>query len=95
MNIDQISSINGVQPLENKAASSDVDVFNKLWDIIGTLNTNQQIANQKQQDVMLGKSDDAHGMLIALEKNELDMSYATLIRDKAIDGFKRIIDMQL
>lgn len=96
MNMENISSIaNMASRGTASATASDVDNFNKLWDIIGGMNANQISANEQMQNVLLGKSDDASGALIALEKNEQALSYATVVRDKIIEGTKKILDMQL
>jgi flagellar hook-basal body complex protein FliE len=91
MKIEAISSITQ-KTIDEKP---DVDAFEKLLNTMDKMNQNQVSASNQMQDVLLGKSDDASGALIALQKNEQALSYATVVRDKAIEGYKKILDMQI
>lgn len=95
MNIGNISAASGVSSGVGAAQSSNGDAFDKVWNLVGDMNQNQLSANEQIQNVLLGKSDDASSALIALEKNEQALSYATIVRDKLIEGTKKILDMQL
>lgn len=94
MNIESISQVANASSV-GKNSVPDAGGFDKLWNLIGGMNTNQISANEQIQNVLLGKSDDASGALIALEKNDQALSYATVVRDKVIEGTKKILDMQL
>jgi len=70
-------------------------LFDKMLDTVMNMNENQVKANTKMQDVIMGRSDDSHGALIALEKSELQMQLAVTTRDKLIQGYQQIINMQI
>lgn len=82
-------------PNTNKVEENTPSAFEKLWDTVEGLNNKQIEANTKIQDVLLGKSDDTHGALIALEKAEIQMQLAVSVRDKLTQGYQQIINMQL
>ena len=95
MNIESISSITGMSKAASTPSSSNGEAFDKLWDTITEMSQNQKTADAQMRDVLLGKSDDATGALIALQKNEGALSMAVIVRDKLIDGTKKILDMQM
>lgn len=96
MNIQEVG-LNNLQSFSNVKGKNEVNqtVFDKLWTTIEGMNETQNEGSSKVQDVLLGKSDDTHGALIALEKAELQMQLATTVRDKVTQGYQQIINMQL
>lgn len=79
----------------NKEKNVNQSGFEKLLDTVSGLDERQKFANKKVEDVLLGKSDDTHGALIALEKAELEMQLATVVRDKFTQGYQQIMNMQI
>jgi flagellar hook-basal body complex protein FliE len=77
---------------EEKITSSG---FDALFSMVQTLNKEQKTADYKIEEVLTGHSDDTHGSLIALQKAELQMHFASVVRDKFVQGYQQIMNMQL
>lgn len=71
--------------------SGSLGLMNSIYEI----NNTQLNANSLVQDVISGNSDNTHGALIALEKADLQMQLAVTTRDKLIQGYQSIINMQI
>jgi flagellar hook-basal body complex protein FliE len=69
--------------------------FDKLMNFVEKMNDNQVGANSLMSDVILGKSDDTHGAMIALEKAGIQMQLATKVRDELIQGYNKLINIQI
>lgn len=69
--------------------------FDQVFDVINGMNQDQVQANQLMSDVILGKSEDTHGALIALEKASMQMQLATKVRDELIQGYNKLINIQI
>lgn len=79
---------------KEKVINNDT-LFQNMFHTLQDMNQTQQEGNLKLEDVMTGKSDDTHGALIALEKAELQMKLATVVRDKFVQAYQQIINMQV
>lgn len=73
----------------------DKSKFEKLLEPIKELNETQIEAREKMTDVLVGKSDDTHGAMIALEKSQIQMQLAVTIKDKLTQGYQQIMNMQI
>lgn len=86
----QLPTMNAMKPNGEKK-----EEFDKLWSYIGGLNKEQKVSEKTMSDVLMGKSDNTHGALISMQKAELNLQLATTIRDKATEGYKTLINMQI
>lgn len=69
--------------------------FDQVLNVIQGMNNTQVGANQLMSDVILGKSEDSHGALIALEKASVQMDLAVKVRDELIQGYNKLINIQI
>lgn len=93
-----LSNVNGLQGVTLKKPEQPEEVKETkmdFWDAVENLNDTQKVGQQKMSDIMTGKSDDTHGALIAVEKASLYTEIATSVRDKAVYGFNKLMDMQI
>jgi flagellar hook-basal body complex protein FliE len=96
VNISGISANSNVNMVSDSTVSvPNQSGFDTLWNTINNINTTQTTANSQVQDVITGKSDDTHGALIALEKAELQMQLANVVREKLTSGYQQIMNMQI
>lgn len=77
---------------KNKEISSG---FDKVLGIVEEMNKGQVKAKSEMTSVLNGESDNTHGALIALEKASLQLQMATTARDKLLQGYQQIINMQI
>jgi flagellar hook-basal body complex protein FliE len=94
MEIQAIGSVGSIGGSKS-VSGGNKDLFDRLWNIVGDMNQNQQQANGKMDDVLTGKSDDSQGALIGLEKADLQLQLAVTVRDKVIQGYQQLINMQM
>lgn len=93
-----ISNANGLQSVTLKQPEQPEEAKEtkmNFWDVVESLNESQKTGQQKMTEIMTGQSDDTHGALIATEKASLYTEIATTVRDKAIYGFNKLMDMQI
>jgi len=59
------------------------------------LNTTQLSADQMVSDFAAGKTDDLHNVMIGVEEARLSMELAVQVRNKIIEAYKELTQMQL
>lgn len=67
------------------AAMSSLDETNKL----------QNLAESAEIQFALGESENTHDLLIAEAKAEVALQYTVAVRDKLIEGYKELMQMQI
>lgn len=66
--------------------------------IMNSLDETQQLidsAERAEIEFALGKSDNTHDLLIAQNKASLAVSYTVAVRDRLLDAYKEIMNMQV
>ena len=95
--LDIQSRVNEALGINTKQDSQSVDqtLFDSLLDSLVAMEETQVDAKTQVADVLMGRSDDSHGALIALQKAELQMSFASAARDKVVQGVNQLLNMQI
>ena len=93
--INMSSALLGTTSLENQEEQTSSGNFDQLMNVIQGVNDTQVSANNLMSDVVLGKSEDTHGALIALEKASIQMQLMTKVRDELIEGYNKLINIQI
>lgn len=70
-------------------------VFNSAVDNLKT--TNGYIADAQNEEIKLamGETDNTHDLSIALQKMSTSLQYTVAVRDKFIEAYKEIMQMQI
>jgi flagellar hook-basal body complex protein FliE len=83
----------------NKADTyTDEDFSNLLQTAIDNLNTtNSYLSDAEDEEIKwsLGETDNTHDLSIALQKASTSLQYTVAIRDKLLDAYKELIQMQI
>lgn len=60
-------------------------------------NTNSLLSDAENEEISfaLGETDNTHDLMIALQKASTALQYTVAIRDKFIDAYKEIMNMQI
>ncbi|MCR5144009.1 MAG: flagellar hook-basal body complex protein FliE [Lachnospiraceae bacterium] len=97
-----ISAISGmyknpvVQPsVESKAGQGFDKILDSAMSMVNETNDLQNKANAEEISFALGESDNVHDLLIAEQKANLALQYTVAIRDKFIEGYNSIMNMQI
>jgi len=87
-----------VSPSPGKGAprtSNGADFTEKLWKALEEVNNLQKEADQAILDVALGKEENLHRAVIALERANLALGLAVQVRNKVIEAYQEIMRMQV
>lgn len=90
----------GKTPRENEALSNVVtDSFDNIYQsaigMISSTNKYVQDAQQAEIDFALGNLTSTHELGVIQQKANLALSYTVAIRDKLLDAYKEIMNMQI
>lgn len=66
-----------------------------LQNAINETNTLQLESTQLTEDFLTGKTDDIHSVMIAGEKANLALQFTMQVRNKVVDAYKEIMNMQV
>ena len=99
MNINSINSIfnTGLNKVEDKSILEQEGFAFKdmLSDALNKVNEQQLKADELTHDFITGNVDDLHTVLIATEEARLSLELAVQVRNKCVEAYKEINNMQL
>lgn len=78
-----------------KAEKPNNVLFEGMMDGLMAMRETQEVGKVEMSQVLLGNSDNAHNALIALEKANLQMTFAATVRDKTTQGLNQMLNMQV
>lgn len=85
-------SVDAAQNLAEVSPSSFKDLLKKA---LTDLNAGQVGANDAIQNLATGGEDNLHDVVIAMEKASLTLQYAIQIRNKVLEAYQSVIQMQI
>ncbi|MCL2719522.1 MAG: flagellar hook-basal body complex protein FliE [Lachnospiraceae bacterium] len=103
MDIASIANINKINPVQTQNRSlspvTDHSGFDDLLSkAMGHLNTtNSYIQNAQNAEIRwaLGESSSTHELTNAMQKSSIALQYTVAIRDKVLEAYKEIMQMQI
>jgi flagellar hook-basal body complex protein FliE len=99
MDISAITSMyktTGVSPTTTQETDNGFDnVLNSVMSMVKETNTLQNDASAQEISFALGESDNVHDLLIAEQKANIALQYTVAIRDKFIESYNTIMNMQI
>lgn len=93
--LDTLSGISGLS--ENKKTDGNLfDAFlNTAIDNIKTTNSYLSDAEDEKLRFALGETDNTHDLSIAMQKASTALQYTVAIRDRLLDAYKEIMQIQI
>lgn len=89
----------GNTPKENaeteKVSSSFDAIYNSAIDLIESTNSYVQEAQQAEIDFALGNLTSTHELGVIQQKANLALQYTVAIRDKVVEAYREIMNMQI
>ncbi|MCR4611473.1 MAG: flagellar hook-basal body complex protein FliE [Lachnospiraceae bacterium] len=85
----------GTNPVEEAGGNSFDSVLNSVINMVGETNTLQNNASAEEIKFALGESDNTHDLLIAEQKATVALQYTVAVRDKFLDAYKELMNMQM
>lgn len=95
MNIDAISLLNKPELQKTSQNANGVDFAGYLKNALDKVNDSQIDAENATLDLITGKTNDIHQVMIASEEAKLSLELAVQIRNKLVDSYQEIMRMQL
>lgn len=102
-----VSSLIGLSPLTSAnnigLNESPVKQGNSMFDsilqsAINNINTTNGLLSEAENEEIrfaMGESENTHDLIIALQKASTALQYTVAVRDKFLDAYKEIINMQI
>jgi len=96
MNINAIGNVfAGAQKAAKANEPKEEKFSNLLSDAIDSIEETEAQSDAASAALLTGESDDVHSALIASQKAEIAVSYAVQIRNKMIEAYNDIMNMQV
>lgn len=96
------SSISGASPAKlnttagtGKTNSMFDSIFNSAINNINTTNSLLSDAENEEIKFALGETENTHDLTIALQKASTALQYTVAVRDKFLEAYKEIMNMQI
>lgn len=78
-----------------KSTGEFADLFDKAVENLNTTNSYLSDAENEELRWALGETDNTHELTIALRKASTALQYTVAIRDKVLEAYKEIMQMQI
>ena len=87
-----LSSSKNAQTDSESAFSS---LLSSAMSMINETNTLSNAANAEQMNFALGYTDNTHDLLIAQQKAALSLQYTVAVKNKVLEAYKELMNMQI
>lgn len=91
--INDALSTNKVSETQNGDAFSDL--LTSAMNMIQETNSLSNAANAEQMNFAMGYSDNTHDLAIAQQKAALSLQYTVAVKNKVLEAYKEIMNMQI
>ena len=89
---DTLSSLSGVS---DESAGDFSSILDSMLNSVNETNTLQNQAEAAASQFALGESDNTHDLLIAQTKANTALQYTVAVRDRLIEAYQQIMQMQI
>lgn len=83
------------KPANTDGGTSFDSVLNSVLGMVGETDSLQNAASGEEIKFALGESDNTHDLLIAEQKATVALQYTVAVRDKFLDAYKELMNMQM
>lgn len=90
-----LDSVHGRASTEAAEGSGFDSVLQSAIDMLNETSTLQNLAEEAEIQFALGYSTNAHDLRIAQSKADVALQYTIAVRDKVIEAYKEIMNMQI
>ncbi|MCR5399546.1 MAG: flagellar hook-basal body complex protein FliE [Lachnospiraceae bacterium] len=84
----------GVTPLKDTTSAFE-SVFNAALDNLNVTNSYLSDAENEEIKLSMGLTNNTHDLTVALQKAQTALQYTVAVRDKFLDAYKELMQMQL
>lgn len=96
--LDSITAQQLASTLEKTSKSNDTSfsaIFDSAMQFLSEVNDLQTVAEAEELNMALGYAENAHDLTNALTKAELAITYTVAIRDKVLEAYREIMNIQI
>ena len=95
--IDSVGSLTGSLLTKTEEASGNVfeSFLNTAIDNLNTTNSYLSDAENEEIKFALGETENTHDLAIALQKASTALQYTVAVRDKLLEAYREIMNMQI
>ena len=95
INADYYNEVTNRHLEANKPEESFSSILDSAMNMINETNELRNIADSEQIRFALGEAENTHDLLIAETKALTALQYTVAVRDKALEAYKEIMNMQI
>ena len=99
LSTDSISSVSGVARKDASEKIAEGNLFDSILNsAIDNLNTTNAYLSDAENEKMLfalGETENTHDLTIALQKASTALQYTVAVRDKFLEAYREIMNMQI
>ena len=99
INNGQVSYVNGVASKLNVSGKENQDMFSTLLNsaINNISETNSYLSDAENEKIKFakGESENTHDLTIAMQKASTSLQYTIAVRDKIVEAYNTIMQMQI
>lgn len=99
INNGQVSYVNGVASKLNVSGKENQDMFSTLLNsaINNISETNSYLSDAENEKIKfaMGESENTHDLTIAMQKASTSLQYTIAVRDKIVEAYNTIMQMQI
>ncbi len=100
MEISSIQDLYGTTPVTSGSSKVEADkgfqsMLNSVMGLLDDTNSQIQAAEKEEIAFALGETDNTHDLMIAEQKANIALQYTVAIRDRVIEAYQTIMQMQI
>lgn len=100
MDVSSIQSLYGTTPVTSNSTKTNAaqgfdTMLNSVMSLLKDTNSLQQAAQKEEVAFALGETDNTHDLMIAEQKANIALQYTVAIRDKVLESYNTIMNMQI
>lgn len=89
------TSTAGVKDIDTSGSETFSSIFQTALDNINKTNGYLSDAENEELKLSMGLTDNTHDLTVALEKASTALQYTVAVRDKLLDAYKELMQMQI
>ena len=100
MDVTSIQSLYGSTPITASETKVDSEkgfqsMLNSVMGLLDDTNSQIQAAHKEEVAFMLGETDNTHDLMIAEQKANIALQYTVAVRDRVLEAYNTIMQMQV
>lgn len=100
MDVSSIQGLYGATPVTSSETKVNADtgfqsMLNSVMSLLEDTNSQIQQAHKEEVAFQLGETDNTHDLMIAEQKANIALQYTVAVRDRVLEAYQQIMQMQV